>query len=189
MQGIVGEAFQPAPRARAAAAHVQEFVVVAVVAHAGDVAHQLARRDGPRLFGKAGHVVAHRRVEAEQAALDEQTNGRGGHRFGNASDTEQRAGRHEAPLVDIGPPEALGPDDLSGDSHRERQPGEVLVGDEGTGQWASPLDGVGVRGRRGLVDFGTHGRGVVAVDVEVAGAPGVDRLADRAAGGEQRCGQ
>jgi hypothetical protein len=153
-QGIVSEELQPVERALAVVAHIQEFFVVAVVAHAADVTHQMARRDGPLLLGEPGHVVAHRRVEIEQTTFVEQAYGRGGHRHCHAPDAEQGLRRHRAPCVDIGPAEALGPDDLSGHAHRERQAGEVLLDNEGADERASPLDGVGVLGCRGLVDLG-----------------------------------
>ena len=188
-QGIVSEERQPVERALAVIAHIQDFFVVLEVAHAGDMTHQLTRRDGPLLFGEAGHVVAHRRVEVEQTTLVEQADRRGGHRLCHAPDTEQGLRRHRAPFVDVGPAEALGPHDLSGHAHGERQAGEVLLDHEGADERASPIDGVGVLGCRGLVDLGVHRRGVVAVYIGVTGTPRVDYPAYRSAGGEQRCGQ
>ena len=175
---------QSVERALAVIAHKEEFLVEWGVAHTGDVTHQLPRRNGPLLFGEAGHVVAHWRVEIEEQAYR-----CGGHGLCHAPDAEQGLRCHRATLVDIGPAEALGPDDLTGDAHRERQTGEVLLDNQSADERAGPLDGVDVLVCRGHVDLGVDRRGVVAMYVGVAGTPRVDYLAYRSAAGEQRRGQ
>ena len=136
-------------------------VVAADAVDAGDVAHQLARRECPLLFGVRGNEALDRRVEIEPPAVVQQRGRKRRQRFREGAEPEAHERRDRCPAFDVGPAETFGPDDLAiyGDGHREAR---QVASD---GQLARELPGcrhrvrvpVGGRGghRRG------HGRGVL----------------------------
>ena len=115
--------------------------------NAGDIAHQLARRERPLLFGIRADVLLHRRIEIDAPPVVKQGHGGGRQRFRDAAKTEPRERRHRCAALDVGPAEALGPHQLAIHRDGNREARQVLLHDERAGQAPRFVNGARVPSR------------------------------------------
>ena len=128
--------------------------------------HHLAQRHGPLFLRKLGHVRLNRLVEIQAALLQQQAGRRRGERRGSGADPESRFRRDGRLLLEIRPAKSFGPHDLAAGTHRDRQPGQVLIDEMRAGDLPGLLHGaVPLRRRRRM----GHRRHVLRVRVQRRG--------------------
>ncbi len=157
-QPVVGEDVDRVGRDRTRPAGKRQLVVgvdlpvlsPAVVTKPGDMSHQLARRDPPMLVGQRREVVPHGRVQVEESPIEKQADGGRGEGLGHTADAEAHPWSQRDALLEIRPPQRLGPRELAIDGHRDRHARQVLVDDQVPRMLLDLLcrGGVSGRGRR-----------------------------------------
>jgi hypothetical protein len=138
---------------RGAPLREQRTLIAAVVDDARQVSHQLAQGHRPRLLRELGHVRLNLFVEIQLAFVQQQADGGRRERLGSSADVERHVRHNRHAVLEIGPAKAFRPDDVGTDTHRNRQPGKVLLVETGTDDSPPLLYGVGpLLRRRGMHD-------------------------------------
>jgi hypothetical protein len=89
------------------------FAVRVVMPDSSEVTEQLARGDGPLLFGKSPAIVLHLHIEIHLSALGKLQDRGSGDGLGNRTEPEQSCRCRRNKIFEVGHSEASGPDQRS----------------------------------------------------------------------------